>query len=257
MIYKPGDCLTIPAHKRGFIAVYVAGGDEQSYHLAFFSYEGEHSPSQEYFDSPSLFLVTFGDESQVYAAFDTVTIEQTSLEGAKDARLISKVDLSGMIGLHGLTPMREISDIAAYFDQYYSGFDSKDNISDIYLPLKRTLMPISEIRKRTTPVNPFPTVKLYKEEHETLRFWQIYGSLDPAALVLSWGTLGLYEGHEELTQENLEILKERYLQLIQEKQAEGFEKYFEYKDMILQFGTDHKWGDPDDLGFVGIRFGIF
>lgn len=36
MTYQLGDCLTIPALKKGYIAVYIAGGDEQTYHLAFF-----------------------------------------------------------------------------------------------------------------------------------------------------------------------------------------------------------------------------
>jgi len=248
MNYQLGDCLTIPALQNGYIAVYITGGDEQSYHLAFFNYQEEVPPSIEYFETSSFFVTTFGSEEQTHAAFDTVTIEKSLLESAKNVFLVSKVDLSGMIGLVGLTPMDEVTDISAYFDQHYARFDSANN-EETFMPFKRSLMTIDEIRKHATPVNPFPTVKLYKLEHEVLRFWQIYGSPDPAAIVISWGTLGQLEGHEEFTQGGLATLKEKYHHLIQEKRTEGFEERVHYKDMILQFLTDDKWGDRDDLGF--------
>jgi len=248
MAYQNGDCLTLPGFKNGFIAVVVTGGDEHSYHLAFFDYQGEVPPSVEYFDTSSLFVMLFGSEEQTHAAFDTVTIERTALESASEAILLSKVDLSGTIGLIGLTPMDEVADISAYFDQHYARFDSATN-EEAYMPFKRSAMAIGEIRKRATPVNPFPTVKLYKLEHEVLRFWQIYGSPDPVAIVVSWGTLGRLDGHEEFTQGSLDTLKEKYQQLIQEKRTEGFEEREHYKNMILQFLTNDEWGASDDLGF--------
>lgn len=248
MIYQPGDCIVIPAFNKGYNVVYVTGGDDHSYHLAFLNYQGPTPPTAEYFDTCLFHVSTFGSEEQTHAAFDVVTIAQTLLHDAGEAAFASRLDLSGMIGLIGLTQMEEFSDIAAYFDQHYAKPDAQLG-QDPFMPFKRVLMSIDEIRKRATPVNPFPTVKLYQQNQGALHFWQIYGVPDPAVLVVSWGKLGQHDGFEEITGGGLNALKEKYKDLIEEKKLQGFSEWSTYKNMILQFETAGEWGDTDDLTF--------
>lgn len=254
MTYQPGDCIVIPSINNGYIVVYVAGGDERTFHLAFLDYQGANSPDGEYFDNCSFHVATFGSEEQTHVAFDVVITERSLLDNAKEATLVFRLDLGGMIGIFGLTPISEIRDISAYFDQHYAKSESLPT-EDTCMPFKRALMPFHELRKRATPINPFPTVKLHKQGQEALQFWQIYGGPAPAVLVVSWGILGQYEGFEEITEGGLNSLKEKYKQFIEEKKLEGFSEYSAYKDLILQFKTEGEWGHPDDW-HLGTRSGI-
>ena len=247
MIYRAGDCLTLPALHGGSIVVYVAGCNERDYYLAFLDFHGITPPPPVYFETCSFVVSTFGPPEQVHAAFETVTISITLLDYASEVCRIAHLDL-GILGQLGLTPMAEVADIAAFFEEHFANLAATFD-QETFQPFKRSLMPINEVRERATPVNPFPTVKRYKQEGQVTRFWHIYGSPSPAALVVCWGPVGHYEGYEEFKDEDLDTLKAKYRHLIDEKTTEGYDNWQNYKEMILQFHTTDGWGDSGDLAF--------
>ncbi len=247
MIYRTGDCLSLPALHGGSIVVYIAGDNEQAYYLAFLDFQGATPPAPAYFETCSFFVSTFGPPEQTHVAFETVTINKTLLNQSAGASQIAHLDL-GTLGQMGLTPMDEVADIAAFFNENIARLNANSN-QETFQPFRRSLMPIDEVRKRAIPVNPFPTVKRYKQEGQVMRFWHIYGSPNPPALVICWGPLGHYEGYEEIKDENLDTLKSKYRLRIDEKTTEGYHEWRNYKKMILQFQTNDSWGNSDDLAF--------
>jgi predicted DNA-binding WGR domain protein len=144
--------------------------------------------------------------------------------------------------------MAEVADIAAFFEEHFANLGAKPD-QEMFQPFKRSMMPIQEVKKRATPVNPFLTVKRYKQEGQVTRFWHIYGSPSPATLIVCWGQVGHYEGYEEIKGEHLDALKAKYRHLIDEKTTEGYDDWRNYKEMILQFHTNDGWGGLDDLAF--------
>lgn len=247
MIYRAGDCLILPALHSGFVVVYVAGDNEQDYYLAFLDFQGITPPSPVYFETCSFVVSTFGPPEQAHAAFETVTISKTLLDHAFEVSRIAHLDL-GTLGQMGLTPMAEVADIAAFFEEHFANLAAKPD-QETFQPFKRSMMPIEEVRKRANPVNPFPTVKRYKRDGQVTRFWHIYGSPVPATIITCWGPVGHYEGYEEIKDEHLDTLKATYRSLIEEKTTEGYEDWQNHKEMILQFQTNDGWGNLDDLAF--------
>ena len=247
MVYRTGDCLSLPALHGGTIVVYITGDNEQAYYLAFLEFQGATPPAPAYFETCSFFVSTFGPTEQTHAAFETVTINKALLDHSSEVSRIAHLNL-GALGQMGLTPMTEVADIAAFFEEHFANLGTKPD-QETFQPFKRSMMSIEEVRKRSTPINPFPTVKRYKQEGQVTRFWHIYGSPSPATLVACWGPVGHYEGYEEINGEPLDILKAKYWHLIDEKTTEGYDDWRNYKEMILQFHTNDGWGDLDDLAF--------
>jgi hypothetical protein len=247
MSYQTGDCLVLPGFKTGYIVVYVAGVNEQSYFLAFLYFQGATPPTPAYFEICSFFVATFGPPEQQHAAFETVSIGKALLDSASDVRSVAHLEI-GAFGQMGLTPMLEVADVAAFYDENFAeiGAKAKDDILQVFT---RTFMSIDEVKKKATQANPLPTVKLYKQASETLHFWHIFANASAAALVTCWGPLGKYEGYEEIKAEELNSLKDRYRLLIEEKRAEGYRERDNYSEMILQFHTNDEWGNTDDLAF--------
>lgn len=248
MTYLPGDCLFIPLSNEYHIVVFVANTDEYSYQLAFLDYYETLPLPADYFEKCSFFVFKFGSNDQSFIAFETVTINKFLLDNAPGVNFAGHLDLPGRIGLNGLVPMADVSDITSYFEQYLRNYESQ-RYEEQYSPFQRSLMDLNEVAKYATPINPFNTVKLYKEAGQTIYYWQIYGELEPACLVLSQGKLGAEGEYQEIKDKPLDNLKEMYARLIEEKKTEGFRESEEISNMILQFGTTDSWGSTDDLAF--------
>ena len=247
MNYLPGDCLSISLSDEYYIVVFVAMSDEYSYHLAFLDYYEVEEPSDDYFQNGSFFVMTFGTEEQQFAAFDAVTIDKSVLDNDPGITLAKHLELPGRIGLNGMTPMADVSEIASYFEQYLKNYELQE--PEQFSPFKRTLMGVDELVKFATSINPFETIKLYKEDGPVIYFWQIYGVPEPACLVLSQGKLGQVGEYQEIKDMPLDSLKEMYTRLIGEKREQGFGEWEKFSNLTLQFQTNDAWGAGDDLTF--------
>ena len=246
MVYQIHDCLSLASTTNGYIAISIVGDFGESYQLAFTDYEGATPPPKEYFENCSFYVSTIQHGEISVISFDAVTIEKSILENAPEVKLIVHSEQIGMHGIIGLTPMNSIADIAAFFK---TNITNPNIQPDALLPGNRTVMPIKELEKLAPPINPFRPVQLYKQDENAIRFWQIYGMLEPLGLVVNWGTIGPYEGYEHITEGGREGLEKKYTWLIEEKRREGYQDWEDYKHMILQFKTTDTWGSTDDLEF--------
>jgi hypothetical protein len=250
MSYLLGDCLAIQISGEEYIAVFVTGENNAEYYLAFFDFQGTRPPEPSYFANCSLIVIEFSGQDQSFVAFDTVKIKKTTLNSALAVSLISHVDMPGMIGQIGLHTMDDIRDLTDYY---------KESLKNLMTPLEerdpmlafqqKSLMAMRELFKRATPANPFPTVKLYRREDETVHYWQIYGVPDPNGLVISRGKLGVVGEYEEIKDKSPEETKQTYNLLIKQKKAEGYFEFDNASKMILQFNTGDPWGGVEDLAF--------
>lgn len=243
MAYQIGDCLTVQFVTGKYIVVYVAGLDDNFYQLAYLDYYQPQPPDSNYFQSCSFYVVSF--ENQTHVAFEAVRIARDLLETSPNCKFVIHLDL-GMLGSFGLLQMSSVSGITDVFERVL--LNNEHNAVESFNFMKKDLMSIAELREKTTPVNPFPTVQLHKADDSSILFWQIFAS-EPKTIVIGGGIVGHSGQYVQSGEANPAWLEKEYDDRIAEKRQEGYIEWVEYSKMILQIDATDGWGSEDDLDF--------
>jgi hypothetical protein len=245
LAYQIGDCLTIQLVTGQYIVVYIAGLDDSFYHLAYLDYYHPQPPGSDYFQSCFFYVVSFGDANQTHVAFEAVKIARYLLEASPDCKFAIHLDL-GMLGTFGLLQMSSVRGITDVFERVL--LNNQHNATDSFNFMKKGLMSIAEIKEKTIPVNPFPTVQLHKADGKSIHFWQIFAS-EPRTVVMGGGVVGHAGQYLQCGDEDPARLKKEYDNRIAEKRLEGYMEWVEYSNMVLQLDATDGWGSDDDLNF--------
>ena len=91
--------------------------------------------------------------------------------------------------------------------------------------------------------------KLYKKIDGRIHYWEIWEEAENNKLVIHLGVLGKTGEAFEIVEWDKQRRQNIYDQKIKEKKLEGYSEPDYKHNLIIQFQTDDKWGDPADLKF--------
>jgi hypothetical protein len=220
MKYTIGDWLGVGCPDGNFLVVYVAAVRGPQYDLALTDYISAVAPAAGDLEDRLLLAVGYETEDSSFTGLDVVIMGEGFVDGSDKIWLIRQQEMPDYIGLNGLERMVDIGGLAAHFKRAIAlrrePQPERDTAGPVFV--KKYLVSVDDVFWGAPPANPFPAVKLYRAEGEVVLSWQIYGSVEPAMLVVN--------EEYQVSGVTVKELKEEYEALIREKRAEGYKELY-------------------------------
>jgi hypothetical protein len=251
MKFTIGDCLAIrmeaPVYFAGIITSTMLG----KYQLTLAEYKDEFPPPIGFFNNPRVFITKYLTGESPILALDVLSLSTEYLDQSDDVIIMDRVYIPTPVNSSGFKELNQFSELIEVYATALATLQVPNREESMLSAFEtKCLMGLSDFVKSIPELNEFPTIKLYKNIGDELRYWQIYGSsTNVRFLVIGHGKLGESGDYVEISDRSLEELRETYRIETARKKREGYGELEDLHSMILQFQTTDSWGSTHDLDF--------